>query len=60
MSVQQYGDTLWNLTKYLKKKPNGDFIRMLRTILNKSQEQHPENASGKVTYLPLPKLSKLD
>ena len=32
---------LWTLTKRLEKKLNGNYIRMLRAILNKSWQQHP-------------------
>ena len=33
--------TTWMLTKWLKKKLNGNFTRMLWAILNKSWWQHP-------------------
>ena len=36
-----YGCTTWTLTKRLEKKLNGNYIRMLRAILNKSWRQHP-------------------
>ena len=41
VSIQLYGCTTWTLTKRLKKKPNGNYTRMLRAILNKSWRQHP-------------------
>ena len=36
-----YGCTTWTLTKRLEKKLDGNYTRMLRTILNKSWQQHP-------------------
>ena len=36
-----YGCTTWTLTKRLEKKIDGNYIRMLRAILNKSRRQHP-------------------
>ena len=35
-----YGCTTWTLTKWLKKKLDGNYTRMLRAILNKSWWQH--------------------
>ena len=36
-----YGCTTWTLTKWLKKKLDGNYTRMLWAILNKSWRQHP-------------------
>ena len=36
-----YGCTTWTLTKWLEKKLDGNYTRMLRVILNKSWQQHP-------------------
>ena len=36
-----YGCTTWTLTKWLEKKLDGNYTRMLRAILNKSRRQHP-------------------
>ena len=36
-----YGCTTWTLTKWMQKKFDGNYIRMLREILNKSWSQHP-------------------
>ena len=36
-----YGYTTWTLTKRLEKKLDGNYTRMLRTILNKSWWKHP-------------------
>ena len=36
-----YGCTTWTLTKWLEKKLDGNYTRMLRAILNKSWRQHP-------------------
>ena len=36
VSILLYGCTTWALTKRLEKKPDGNYTRMLRAILNKS------------------------
>ena len=41
VSILLYGCTTWTLTKWLKKKLDGNYTRMLRAILNKSWRQHP-------------------
>ena len=41
VSILLYGCTSWTLTKRLEKKLDGNYTRMLRTILNKSWWQHP-------------------
>ena len=40
-SILLYGCTTWALTKWLEKKLDGNYTRMLRAILNKSWRQHP-------------------
>ena len=40
-SILLYGCTTWTLTKWLEKKLDGNYTRMLRAILNKSWQQHP-------------------
>ena len=40
-SILLYGCSTWTLTKRLEKKLDGNYIRMLRAILNKSWRQHP-------------------
>ena len=40
-SILLYGCTTWTLTKQLEKKLDGNYTRMLHTILNKSWRQHP-------------------
>ena len=40
VSILLYGCTTWTLTKRLEKKLNGNYTRMLWTILNKSWRQH--------------------
>ena len=40
-SILLYGCTTWTLTKRLEKKLDGNYTRMLRTILNKTWRQHP-------------------
>ena len=41
MSILLYGCTIWTLTKWMEKKLDGNYTRMLRAILNKSWRQHP-------------------
>ena len=41
ISILLYGCTTWTLTKWLEKKLDGNYTRMLRAILNKSWWQHP-------------------
>ena len=41
VSILLYECTTWTLTKRLEKKLDGNYIRMLRAILNKSWRQHP-------------------
>ena len=41
VSILLYGCTTWTLTKRLEKKLDGNYIRMLQAILNKSWRQHP-------------------
>ena len=41
ISILLYGCYTWTLTKRLEKKLDGNYIRMLRAILNKSWRQHP-------------------
>ena len=41
VSILLYGCTTWTLTKRLEKKLDGNYIRILRAILNKSWRQHP-------------------
>ena len=41
VSILLYGCTTWSLTKWLEKKLDGNYTRMLRAILNKSWQQHP-------------------
>ena len=41
VSILLYGCTTWTLTKWLKKKLDANYTRMLPAILNKSWRQHP-------------------
>ena len=41
VSILLHGCTTWALTKRLEKKPDSNYKRMLRAILNKSWRQHP-------------------
>ena len=40
-SILLYRCTTWTLTKWLEKKLDGNYTRMLWAILNKSWQQHP-------------------
>ena len=40
-SILLYGCTTWTLTKRLEKKLDGNYTRMLRTVLSRSWRQHP-------------------
>ena len=50
-----YGCTTWTLTKWLKKKLDSNYTRMLRAILNKSWRQHPTRHQ---LYSHLPPITK--
>ena len=41
VSILPYGCTTWTLTKRMEKMLDGNYIRMLQTLLNKSWRQHP-------------------
>ena len=41
VSILLYGCTTWTLTNRLEKKLDGNYIRMLQAILNKSWQKHP-------------------
>ena len=41
VSILLYGYTTWTLTKWMEKKLDGHYTRMLRAILNKSWRQNP-------------------
>ena len=41
VSILLYGCTTWTLTKWLEKKLDGNYTRMLRAIPNKSWRKHP-------------------
>ena len=41
VSILLYGCTTWTLTKWMEKKLDGNYTRMLRALLNKSWRQHP-------------------
>ena len=53
VSILLYGCTTWTLTKRMVRKLDGNYIRMLPAILNKSLRQH-------LTEHPSRKLFKLD
>ena len=55
-SILLHGCTTWTLTKRLEKKLDGNYIRMLRAILNKSLQQHPTRHQ---LYGHLPPITKI-
>ena len=56
MSIMLYGSTTWTLTKWLEKKLDGNYTRMLWAILNKSWWQHPTKHQ---LYGQLPPITKI-
>ena len=52
VSILLYGCTTWTLTKRMEKKFNGNYIRMLWAILNKSWRQYPTKQQMS-SHLPL-------
>ena len=45
MSILLYGCTTWTLIKWLKKRLDGNYTKMLQAILNNSWRQHYKAAS---------------
>ena len=60
VSILLYGYNTWMLTKWLEKKLDGNYTRMLRAILTKSWCNTPQSTNYTATCLPSRKLSKLD
>ena len=60
VSIVLYGCTTWTLTKRLEKKLDGNYTRMLRSILNKIGGNTPQDTKCTATCHPSRKLSKLD
>ena len=56
VSILLYGCTIWTLTKQMEKRPDGNYTRMLRVILNKSWRQHPTKHQ---LYGHLPPITKI-
>ena len=55
VSILLYGCTTWTLTKWMEKKLDGNYTRMLRAILNMSWRQHPTKQQ---LYGHLPSITK--
>ena len=55
VSILLYGYTSWTLTKRMEKNLDGNYTRMLRSILNKSWKQH---AKKQQLYGHLPPITK--
>ena len=60
VSILLYGCTTCKLTKRMVKKFDGNYIKMLRAILNKSWRQHPTKQQLYSQLPPITKISKLD
>ena len=60
VSILLYGCTTWALTKRLEKKLDGNYTRMLRSILNYPGGNSQQSTNYTATYLSSRKLSKLD
>ena len=60
VSILLYGCTTWTLTKWMEKRLDGNYTRMLRVILNKSWKKFPQSSSCTATDHPSRKLSKWD
>ena len=56
VSILLYGCTTWTITKRLEKKLDGNYIRMLQAILNRSWRQHPTKHQ---LYGHLPPITKI-
>ena len=55
MLILLYGYTTWTLTKWMEKKLDGNYTRMLRAILNKAWRQH---STKHQLYVHLPPITK--
>ena len=55
VSILQYGCTTWTLNKYMDKKLDGNYTRILRAILNKSWSRHPSKQQLYGHLLPITK-----
>ena len=60
VSILLYGCTPWTLTKHMEKKLDGNYTRMLRTVLNKSWRQRPTKQQLYGYLPPTTKAIKLD
>ena len=59
VSILLYGFTTWTQTKWLEKKLDGNYTRMLWAILNKSWRQHPKRHQLYDHLLPITKTIKV-
>ena len=55
VSILLYGCTTWTLTKSLEKRLDGNYIRMLQAIWNRSWRQHPTKQQLYGHLLPITK-----
>ena len=59
VSILLYGCSTWKPTKQMKKKLDGNYTRMLWTILNESYKQHPTKHQLYGHRLPITKTIKV-
>ena len=59
MSILLYGCTIWTLTKWMEKKLDSNYTRMLQAILNKSWRQHLTKQQLYGHFLPIMKTIKI-
>ena len=59
VSILLYGCTTWTLSKYMEKKLDVNYKRMLRAILNKSWRQYPTKQQLYDHQLPITKTIKI-
>ena len=60
MSLRLNGCTTWTITKCMEKKQDGNYLRMLHVVLNKSGSNSPPNSSCTTTCHPSYKPSTKD
>ena len=59
VSILRYGCTSWTLIKRMEKKLDGNYTRMLRSIVNKFRRQHPAKQQLYGHLLPITKTIKI-
>ena len=59
VSILIYGCTTWTLNKWMEKKLEGNYTRMLQAILNKSWRKHPTKQQLSGNLQPITKTIKI-